>query len=155
MLAIRMQRTGRRGHAMFRMVVQDSQRTPTSGRVVAYVGSYDPHNKKVILDKDKTAFYLKHGAQPSNSVVALLKAEKVKLPKWISQVQPRQGKIKNPDKRRSTAPKDPQADLTKESAVENPVKEELPENTLDQEQKIDDQVSEPTQEVNEQTSSIE
>jgi hypothetical protein len=35
MLAIRMQRTGRKGHAMFRVVVQDSRLTPSSGRVVA------------------------------------------------------------------------------------------------------------------------
>ncbi len=152
MLAIRMQRTGRRGHSMFRLVIQDSQRTPTSGRVVAYVGSYDPHNKKIILDKDKTAFYLEHGAQPSNSVVALLKTEKVKLPKWINQVKPRQGKIKNPDKRRSTAPKDPQADSTKEPVIENQINEDSTEKTLDQEQKVDNQVNEPTQEVNESIS---
>ena len=44
MLAIRMQRTGRKGHAMFRVVVQESRLTPTSGRVVAMLGSYDPHS---------------------------------------------------------------------------------------------------------------
>jgi small subunit ribosomal protein S16 len=40
-----MQRTGRRGHAMFRVIVQDSHRSPTSGKVVAFLGSYDPHTK--------------------------------------------------------------------------------------------------------------
>ena len=35
MLAIRMQRTGRKGHAQFRVIVQESRRTPTSGNVVA------------------------------------------------------------------------------------------------------------------------
>ena len=57
MLVIRMQRTGRAGHAMFRVVVQDSRRTPTSGKVVAALGSYDPHTKAVTLDKDKAQFY--------------------------------------------------------------------------------------------------
>ena len=52
MLAIRMQRTGRKGHAMFRMVVQDSRQTPTSGRVVATLGSYDPHTKTSTLNKE-------------------------------------------------------------------------------------------------------
>ena len=58
MLTIRMQRTGRKGHAMFRVVVQDSRQTPTSGKVVAPLGSYDPHAKTVILNKEKAAFYL-------------------------------------------------------------------------------------------------
>ncbi len=72
MLAIRMQRTGRKGHAMFRVVVQDSRQTPTSGKVVARLGSYDPHAKTVVLDKEKAAFYLEHGAQPSGRAVRLL-----------------------------------------------------------------------------------
>ena len=56
MLVIRLQRTGRKGHAMFRIVVQDSRQTPTSGKVVARLGSYNPHNKEVIIDKEKAAF---------------------------------------------------------------------------------------------------
>ena len=42
MLSIRLQRTGRRKRASFRMVVQDSRRAPTSGKVVANLGHYDP-----------------------------------------------------------------------------------------------------------------
>lgn len=83
MLAIRMQRTGRKGHAMFRVVVQDSRFTPTSGRVVANVGSYDPHSKAVVINKDKIVYYLDHGAQPSDRVVKLLVSEGVKLPDWV------------------------------------------------------------------------
>ena len=45
MLAIRLQRVGRKGHAMYRLVVQESQRHPSSGRVIAFVGTYDPHTK--------------------------------------------------------------------------------------------------------------
>lgn len=45
MLAIRLQRIGRKGHPVYRLTVQESQRHPSSGRVVAYVGSYDPHSK--------------------------------------------------------------------------------------------------------------
>ena len=61
MLAIRMQRTGRKGHAMFRIVVQESRYTPKSGKVVAQLGSYDPHTKAVSVVKDKAEFYLKNG----------------------------------------------------------------------------------------------
>lgn len=105
MLAIRMQRTGRKGHAMFRMVVQDARRTPTSGKVIAYIGSYDPHAKKLIIKKDKAVFYLEHGAQPSARVVRLLQSEKVKLPEWVADAKPKQSEVRNPEKRRSTKPK--------------------------------------------------
>lgn len=109
MLAIRMQRTGRRGHAMFRVVVQDAHRTPTSGKVVARLGSYDPHAKTVILDKEKAAFYLEHGAQPSDSIARLLKKEGVKLPKWVKQPTDKKRDIRNADKRRSTRPPEAEA----------------------------------------------
>ena len=79
MLAIRMQRTGRKGHAMFRVIVQDSRLTPTSGKIVATLGNYDPHAQVFTLDKDKAAFYLEHGAQPSDRIARLLKNEGVKF----------------------------------------------------------------------------
>ncbi|HTB48733.1 MAG TPA: 30S ribosomal protein S16 [Verrucomicrobiae bacterium] len=104
-----MQRTGRKGHAMFRMVVQDSRLTPTSGKVVARLGSYDPHAKAIILDKDKAAFYLEHGAQPSDRVARLLKAEGVKLPDWVKLAADKERTIRNADKRRSTRPAEPVA----------------------------------------------
>jgi small subunit ribosomal protein S16 len=102
MLAIRMQRTGRKGHAMFRVIVQDARRTPTSGKVVARLGSYDPHAKTVTLDKEKASFYLDHGAQPSDRVVRLLKDEGVKLPAWVKAAPTKENAVRNPDKRRST-----------------------------------------------------
>ena len=98
-----MQRTGRKGHAMFRIVVQDSRTTPTSGKVIAYLGSYDPHSKNLILDKEKASTYLNQGAQPTPRVVGILKSEKVKLPKWVSEVKTQKRDVRNPDKRRSTS----------------------------------------------------
>jgi small subunit ribosomal protein S16 len=104
MLVIRLQRTGRKGHAMFRIVVQDSRRTPTSGKVVAWLGSYDPHAKNLTVDKDKANFYLEHGAQPSPRMAKLLQADGLKLPKWVSLEAKLTRNVKNPDKRRSTRP---------------------------------------------------
>jgi small subunit ribosomal protein S16 len=106
MLVIRLQRTGRKGHAMFRIVVQDSRRTPTSGKVVARLGSYDPHTKTVILDKEKAGFYLEHGAQPSNRLVSIFKLQSVKLPDWVIKAADKKKDVKNPEKRRSTAPQE-------------------------------------------------
>jgi small subunit ribosomal protein S16 len=107
MLVIRMQRTGRKGHAMFRVVVQDSRRTPTSGKVVARLGSYDPHAKAIVLDKEKAAFYLDHGAQPSDRIARLLKSEGVKLPDWVKLAANKERTVRNADKRRSTRPDEP------------------------------------------------
>ena len=104
MLVIRMQRTGRKGHAQFRIVVQDSRRTPTSGKIVAALGSYNPHAKTTTLDKEKAQFYLEHGAQPSDRVARLLKAEGIKLPKWVEVSAEKQRTVRNADKRRSTRP---------------------------------------------------
>jgi len=78
-----MQRTGRKGHAMFRVIVQDARRTPTSGNLVAALGHYDPHTKVLVVDKTKASFYLEHGAQPSPRIARLLKSEGIKLPKWV------------------------------------------------------------------------
>lgn len=115
MLAIRMQRTGRKGHAMFRIVVQDSRLTPSSGRAVALLGSYDPHAKTTTLVKEKAEYYLSHGAQPSDRVVRLFESEGVALPAWVKKSQSKSGKIRNPEKLRKNQPK--------EEAVEAPTEE--------------------------------
>ena len=109
MLVIRLQRTGRKGHAMFRLVVQDSRQTPSSGKVVAWLGSYDPHAKTFIVDKEKAKFYLEHGAQPSPRVASLLKADGVKLPDWVPLKSAKEKTVRNPEKRRSTKPEEPEA----------------------------------------------
>ncbi len=106
MLAIRMQRTGRKGHAMFRVVVQESRVTPSSGKVVALLGSYDPHAKTTTLNKDKAASFLKNGAQPSERVARLLKSEGVELPTWVTVDSKKSGKLKNPEKLRKNQPKE-------------------------------------------------
>lgn len=104
MLAIRMQRTGRKGHAQFRIIVQEARRTPTSGAIVYQLGHYNPHAKEVVLDKEKTGFYLEHGAQPSDSVARLLKREGVKLPSWVKLAADKSRPIKNVEKLRKNRP---------------------------------------------------
>lgn len=114
MLSIRMQRTGRKGHAMFRIVVQESRYVPTSGKVVAQIGSYDPHAKTVILDKEKAALFLSNGAQPSDRAARLLTAQGVTMPSWVKLPENKVRAVRNADKRRSTTPPAP---------VEEPVAE--------------------------------
>jgi small subunit ribosomal protein S16 len=106
MLVIRLQRTGRKGHAQFRVVVQDSRRTPTSGKIVAQVGTYDPHSKAIVLNKERAQTYLDNGAQPSPRVVTLLKSEGVKLPDWVKAADKKTGKIRHAEKLRRNQPKE-------------------------------------------------
>lgn len=91
---------------MFRMVVQESRLTPTSGKVVALLGSYDPHAKAVTLDKEKASLYLKNGAQPSDRVARLLKSEGVKLPEWVKITEGKKRTTRNPEKLRKNQPKE-------------------------------------------------
>lgn len=126
MLAIRLQRIGRSGHAQYRVVVQDSRLSPKSGRVVAYLGSYNPHSKVLNLDKEKAEAYLNNGAQPSDRLARLLKQEGVKLPKWVSLAEPKKRQIRNADKLRrnrppeEAAPAEPAAEETPEENAEAP-----------------------------------
>jgi len=130
MLTIRMQRTGRKGHAMFRVVVQDSRVTPTSGKIVASLGSYDPHAKTTSLDKEKAAVFLKNGAQPSDRAAMLLKSEGVKLPKWVSVDTKKAGKLKHAEKLRKNRPAEPKAEESAgEAEAEEPVSEAPAEET--------------------------
>src|SRR5690242_15342898 len=124
MLTIRMQRTGRKGHAMFRVVVQDSRVTPTSGKIVAMLGSYDPHAKTTTLDKEKAATFLKNGAKPSERAAMLLKSEGVKLPSWVEVDTKKAGKLKNPEKLRKNRPAEPEAPAAEETPAEEAATEE-------------------------------
>lgn len=115
-----MQRTGRRGHAQFRVIVQDSRFSPAGGRVVAYLGSYNPHTKKLSVDTEKAAQYLANGAQPSDKIAGLLKAEGVKLPTWVKTGEPKKRAIRNPEKLRRNRPAQeaPAAEAQGETAAE-------------------------------------
>jgi small subunit ribosomal protein S16 len=116
MLAIRLQRIGRKGYPVYRLAVQEAQRHPSSGRVVAYVGSYNPHTKEATIQTETAQKYLDNGAQPSPRVVKLLKDGGVKLPKWVQEVgSDKQKAIRNAEKLRKNQPK--------EEVVETPAEE--------------------------------
>lgn len=115
MLAIRLQRQGKTHYATYRVIVQDVLRHPSSGKVVAYVGSYNPHTKQVQLDKEAIENYLSHGAQPTDRVVRILIGEGMTMPKWVKTVRGKQRDIRNPEKLRRNQPK--------EESVETPAEE--------------------------------
>ncbi len=106
MLAIRMQRKGRAHYPTYRLVVQESQRHPLSGRIVAEVGNYNPATKALTLDKEAVEKYLKNGAQPSSRVAFILKKNGVKLPKWYKETAAKKAVAKHADKLRKNQPKE-------------------------------------------------
>ena len=106
MLAIRLQRTGRKGYPTYRLAVQESQLHPSSGRVVAYVGNYNPHTKETKVEVEAAEKFLSNGAQPTPRVVLLLEKAGVKLPSWVNRPAEVKGTTKNPDKLRRNQPKE-------------------------------------------------
>ena len=138
MLAIRLQRIGRKGHPVYRIAVQEAARHPTSGRVVAYVGTYDPHTKVSNVQKEAAQKYLDNGAQPSPRVVKLLKDGGVKLPNWVKEtVTTNQKSTRNAEKLRKNQPKEEKieekieekAEEVAEEVAEEPAAEAAPEET--------------------------
>mgnify|MGYP001596731219 FL=1 len=107
MLAIRLKRTGRKAYAVYRVAVQEAQRHPSSGKVVAYVGTYNPHTKEATFDKELVEKYLNNGAQPTPRIVKLLKDAKIKLPSWAKEPNLSKARAtRNPEKLRKNAPKE-------------------------------------------------
>ena len=124
MLAIRMQRNGRAHLPVYRIVVQESQRHPLSGRVVAEVGSYNPNTKALTLNKELAEKYLKNGAQPSSRVAMILKKNGIKLPKWYKEAPEKSKTAKHADKLRKNQPKEEApAEAPTEAPAEAPVEE--------------------------------
>jgi small subunit ribosomal protein S16 len=81
LLVIRLSRTGRTKYPTYRIVAAESARSAT-GKFVAVLGHYNPHTKELVIQSEETARYLGNGAQPSNSVIKLLKQGGVDMPAW-------------------------------------------------------------------------
>jgi small subunit ribosomal protein S16 len=70
---IRLARHGRKRYAFYHIVVADS-RAPRDGRYKERIGSYDPNTNPatIDLDFDKALDWLQKGAQPTDTVRAIL-----------------------------------------------------------------------------------
>ncbi len=73
MVKIRLRRMGAKKAPFYRLVVADS-RSPRDGRFIEEVGYYDPMKNpvEVKLDGEKIQKWLANGAQPTETVKALL-----------------------------------------------------------------------------------
>ncbi len=70
---IRLQRHGKKRYAYFHVVIADS-RAPRDGKFIEKLGTYNPNTNPatIDIDFDKTLDWVKKGAQPTDTVRALL-----------------------------------------------------------------------------------
>ena len=74
MVKIRLRRMGAKKNPFYRIVVADS-RAPRDGRCIEEIGSYDPMDsaKPIKVDAERAKYWIDNGAQPTDTVRALLK----------------------------------------------------------------------------------
>src|SRR3989338_6809065 len=71
MLKVRLQRTGKRGQAYFRVVVVEHTKKP-KGKFLELLGNYDPHKKELKVNMERVKHWVSNGAQASPTVNNLL-----------------------------------------------------------------------------------
>ena len=73
MVKIRLQRVGKKKAPFYHVVVADS-RSPRDGKIIEQVGTFDPMTDPatIKIDTDKVATWIKNGAQPTDTVKALI-----------------------------------------------------------------------------------
>ena len=85
MLAIRLARFGAKKKPTYRVVVIDKERARNS-RSVEVVGHYNPVAKpaQISLDRERIDYWMKNGAQPSDTVSRLLKSSPAEAPAVVA-----------------------------------------------------------------------
>jgi small subunit ribosomal protein S16 len=75
---IRLRRMGAKKKPFYRIVVADS-RFPRDGRFIEEIGTYDPTKEPVVftIDADKAKKWMETGAQPTDTVKALMKKNNI------------------------------------------------------------------------------
>ena len=80
MVKIRLKRMGAHKRPFYRVVVAES-RTPRDGRFIEEIGTYNPLKDpaEIKIDAEKAQKWISNGAQPTDTVRALLKKSGVEL----------------------------------------------------------------------------
>ncbi|MBQ7422969.1 MAG: 30S ribosomal protein S16 [Prevotella sp.] len=81
---IRLQRGGRKGYAVYRIVIADV-RAPRDGRFTEKIGMYNPNTNPATVDLnfDRALYWVETGAQPTDTVRNILKSEGVYMMKHL------------------------------------------------------------------------
>ena len=78
MVKIRLRRMGAKKAPYYRIIVADS-RSPRDGRCIEEIGTYNPLAEPAVVNvnADRAQEWIKNGAQPTDTVKALLKKANV------------------------------------------------------------------------------
>jgi len=89
LVKIRMRREGKKQHPIYKLVATDS-RSPRDGGYLEALGQYDPHTNPItlVLKEPRIEYWLKKGAQPTDTVRSLLRRTGF----WLHWTLTRQGK---------------------------------------------------------------
>ncbi|WP_311156830.1 30S ribosomal protein S16 [Prevotella nigrescens] len=81
---IRLQRGGRKGYAVYRIVIADV-RAPRDGKFTEKIGTYNPNTNPATVDLnfDRALYWVETGAQPTDTVRNLLRGEGVYMMKHL------------------------------------------------------------------------
>lgn len=81
---IRLQRGGRKGYAVYRIVIADV-RAPRDGKFTEKIGTYNPNTNPATVDLnfDCALYWVETGAQPTDTVRNLLRGEGVYMMKHL------------------------------------------------------------------------
>lgn len=84
MVKIRLARRGRKKLALYDVVVADA-RAPRDGRFIEKIGTYNPltNPASIVLKDDRAFHWLMNGAQPSDTVKAMLSYRGIMLKKHL------------------------------------------------------------------------
>jgi len=81
MLAIKLKRVGKKHQASFRIIVAE-KRSKLKGKYVEDLGYFNPRTDEYKVNKERALYWLKVGAQPTDTVYNLfVKAQIIKGPK--------------------------------------------------------------------------
>ena len=74
MVKIRLRRMGAKKSPFYRVVVADSK-SPRDGRFIEEIGTYNPVTQpsEINIDMERADYWIRNGAQPTDTVRALLK----------------------------------------------------------------------------------
>jgi small subunit ribosomal protein S16 len=78
-VSIRLRREGTKNRPFYRVVVAD-KRSPRDGKFLEVIGSYDPRKEgeNYQLKLDRVEYWVKNGAQPSETVASMIRKAKKK-----------------------------------------------------------------------------
>ena len=105
MVAIRLRRAGSKKRPFFRVVVTDS-RAARDSSFVEILGHYNPRSKPAVVqvDKERVAYWIGKGAQPSDSVRTLIARHLTPAPRRRVARRPPPAEAERNERRRAARP---------------------------------------------------